>query len=171
MNIFVTSSCPEQSAIALPDKLIVKMPLECCQLLSYIASPTFHNYGSLPKKDGTPYMTRANNGHMKHPCTLWGSQSIHNATWILYHGLMLCEEYQRRYQKRHACYDTLLVAHDIFPEGNLDKVEPFIRAMPDDLKLDKTIDTFTAYKKYIASKPWVSANYLRIPSRKPSWID
>jgi hypothetical protein len=49
-------------------------------------------------------------------------------------------------------------------------VVEFTRAMPDEYKLDESIDTFTAYKMYIASKPWVAENYLRIPSRKPDWI-
>jgi hypothetical protein len=49
-------------------------------------------------------------------------------------------------------------------------VVEFTRAMPDEYKLDESIDTFTAYKMYIASKPWVAENYLRIPERKPEWI-
>ena len=49
-------------------------------------------------------------------------------------------------------------------------VVEFTRAMPDEWKNDTTIDTFEAYKRYIASKPWVADNYLRIPSRKPDWI-
>jgi hypothetical protein len=49
-------------------------------------------------------------------------------------------------------------------------VVEFTRAMPDEYKLDESIDTFTAYKMYIASKPWVAENYLRIPPRKPDWI-
>jgi hypothetical protein len=49
-------------------------------------------------------------------------------------------------------------------------VVEFTRAMPDEYKLDESIDTFTAYKMYIASKPWVAENYLRMPSRKPDWI-
>ena len=47
---------------------------------------------------------------------------------------------------------------------------PFARAMPDETEKDDTIDTFTAYKMYIASKPWVKDNYRRIPERKPDWI-
>ena len=47
---------------------------------------------------------------------------------------------------------------------------PFVRAMPDEFKLDDSISTFDAYKMYIASKPWVKDNYIRIPSRKPDWI-
>jgi hypothetical protein len=49
-------------------------------------------------------------------------------------------------------------------------VVEFTRAMPDEYKLDDSIDTFTAYKMYIASKPWVASNYLRMPNRKPEWI-
>jgi hypothetical protein len=48
--------------------------------------------------------------------------------------------------------------------------EKFSRAMPDEWKYDESIDTFTAYKLYIASKPWVKDNYLRIPERKPEWV-
>jgi len=42
--------------------------------------------------------------------------------------------------------------------------------MPDEFKYDTSIDTITAYKRYIASKPWASSNYLRDPSRKPNWL-
>jgi hypothetical protein len=49
-------------------------------------------------------------------------------------------------------------------------VESFTRAMPDEFKNDTNIDTFTAYKKYLASKPWVTSNYLKKPERKPDWV-
>ena len=42
--------------------------------------------------------------------------------------------------------------------------------MPEYLKFDTTIDTITAYKRYLNTKPWLASNYLRIPSRKPSFI-
>ena len=48
--------------------------------------------------------------------------------------------------------------------------DDFTRAMPDEFKYDDTIDTFTAYKMYVSSKPWVSDNYLRKPERKPEWV-
>jgi hypothetical protein len=169
MNIFVTSPCPEQSAVVLPDRHITKMPLEACQMLAYAASPTYHNYGTLPKKDGDPYANKPN-AHFKHPCTLWVVKSIHNASWLLYHGLMLCEEFERRYKHQHGCYNTLLQAFNIFPEGDYAKATPFVRAMPDELKNNKLIDTFTAYRKFLATKEWAKNNYLKVPSRKPSWI-
>ena len=50
------------------------------------------------------------------------------------------------------------------------KVTDFTRAMPESIKFDTTIDTITAYKQYLNTKPWLASNYLRIPSRKPSFI-
>ena len=100
MNIFVTDPSPHKSARVLPDKHIVKMPLETCQMLAIVCSDKWgHNFGRSGK-------------------------------------------------------DTT----------------PFAREMPDEFKYDDGIDTFTAYKMYIASKPWVCDNYLRLPHRKPDWI-
>ena len=90
--------------------------------------------------------------------------------WLIYHGLMICEEFERRYEHPIACYETLLHALRIFPEGDFRLVTPFVRAMPDVLKNDESIDTFTAYKLYIASKGWPREDYKKIPSRKPSWL-
>ena len=161
MNIFVTDPSPTISAQCLPDKHVVKMPLETCQMLSIICSDKWgHGYGELHKKDGTPYNTDKG-AFRNHPCTVWANESIVNAWWLLAHGFALCEEYTHRYGKVHSCEKTILEA------GNL---IPFTFAGPDEFKYDTSIDIFTAYKRYIASKPWVSANYLRDPSRKPDWV-
>jgi hypothetical protein len=169
MNIFVTSQWPAESAIVLPDKHIVKMPLECCQMLSIVASKWYHNYGNLHKADKTPYNTEKG-AFRNHPCTKWAAESIHNAYWLIKHGMNLCDEYSVRYNKTHSCYNTLLEAYYLFPKGKINKVTEFVRAMPDEFKYDTTIDTFTAYKMYIRSKSWVAFNYLRMPERKPLWI-
>ena len=50
------------------------------------------------------------------------------------------------------------------------RVTSYTRAMPESIKYDKTITTIQAYIKYLNTKPWLSTNYLRIPSRKPSFI-
>ena len=48
MNIFVTDPSPTLSARVLPDKHIVKMPLETCQMLSIVCSKKWgHGYGDL----------------------------------------------------------------------------------------------------------------------------
>ena len=106
-----------------------------------------------------------------HPCTIWAQQRW---SWLIRHGLALCDEYTYRYGKIHSCEKTILHAEKIFPFQYLgsvaDKTWEFTRAMPDQWKYDDTIDTPTAYKLYIASKPWVKDNYLRKPERKPDWI-
>jgi len=139
-------------------------------MLSVVASDKWgYGYGTLPKADGTPYKT-GKGAFRNHPCTKWAAKSIHNAYWLIKHGMNLCDEYALRYNKHHSCYNTLLYAYYIFPKGKITNVTPFVRAMPDEYKLDKSIDTFTAYKKYIASKPWVCDNYIRMPQRRPTWI-
>ena len=166
MNIFVTDPDPVKSAQCLPDKHVVKMPLESCQMLAIVSSTKWgHGFGKLPKLDGTPYLT--DKGAFRgHPCTIWAQE---NYRWLIEHGLALCAEYTHRYGKVHSCQHTLEHAKMIFPPSN-GEVTPFARAMPDEFKYDTSIDTITAYKRYIASKPWAASNYLRDPSRKPNWL-
>ena len=176
MNIFVTDSCPVQSAQNLPDKHIVKMPLETCQMLSIIYSDWYYGVGKLYKSDGTPYRT-AHGAFRNHPCTQWAAANQYNLAWLIMHGLALCDEYTLRYRKVHTCQDVIHQAtriyDSIFDEpaySAYHKVKRFTRAMPESIKFDTTIDTITAYKQYLNTKPWLASNYLRIPSRKPSFI-
>ena len=176
MNIFVTDRCPIQSARNLPDKHIVKMPLETCQMLSIIYSDWYYGVGKLYKSDGTPYRT-AHGAFRNHPCTQWAAANQYNLAWLIAHGIALCNEYTARYNKRHTCYDPIIQAvaiYDLCFDDSVShayrKVTHFTRAMPESIKFDTTIDTITAYKQYLNTKPWLASNYLRIPSRKPSFI-
>ena len=176
MNIFVTDDCPIQSARNLPDKHIVKMPLETCQMLSIIYSDWYYGVGKLYKSDGTPYRT-AHGAFRKHPCTMWAAANQYNLAWLIKHGLALCDEYTARYDKVHTCQDVIHQAVRIYNacfdypvSQSYYKVGLFTRAMPDYLKYDTTITTIQAYKAYLNTKPWLATNYLRIPSRKPSFI-
>ena len=77
MNIFVTDPSPYKSAMILPDKHIVKMPLETCQMLAIVCSDKWgHNFGTLPRADGTPYATEKG-AFRNHPCTIWALSLIH----------------------------------------------------------------------------------------------
>ena len=177
MNIFVTDHCPIQSARNLPDKHIVKMPLETCQMLAIIYSDWYYGVGKLYKQDGTPYRTQ-HGAFRKHPCTMWAAATPYNLAWLIRHGYALCHEYNLRYGKVHTCLDVIEQAERIYHKSfnNLmlsdasRKVGIFTRAMPEYLKYDDTIDTIEAYKRYLNTKPWLATNYLRIPSRKPSFI-
>jgi len=177
MNIFVTDRCPVQSARNLPDKHIVKMPLETCQMLSIIYSDWYYGVGKLYKSDGTPYRT-SHGAFRNHPCTQWAAANQYNLAWLILHGVALCDEYHQRYlPKVHTCYDVLcqaqVIYHDCFDELLTDaaaKVTDFTRAMPESLKFDTTITTIEAYIRYLNTKPWLATNYIRRPDRKPSFI-
>ena len=176
MNIFVTDNCPVQSARNLPDKHIVKMPLETCQMLAIIYSDWYYGVGKLYKLDGTPYRTQ-HGAFRNHPCTQWAADNEYNLAWLILHGVALCDEYYQRYGKVHTCYDVICQAqhiyHDCFTIKLTDaaeRVDSFTRAMPEDLKYNTRINTIEAYKYYLNTKPWLATNYLRIPTRKPSFI-
>lgn len=175
MNIFAVDPDPYVCAKVLPDKHVVKMPLECCQMLSIIYSKWYYDWGPLPKKDGGYYAT-AKGAFRNHPCTIWAAQNHYNTAWLIQHGLGLCHEYLYRYEKHHSCIHTLWEAKKLFHRKSKKSItcyimaENFARAMPDEYKFDTSIDTYTAYKMYVASKPWVKDNYLRKPDRKPDWV-
>ena len=175
MNIFATDQDPNASAKVLPDKHIVKMPLECCQMLAIIYSSWYYDWGPLRKADGSYYAT-AKGAFRNHPSTKWAASSLYNTAWLIHHGCCLASEYQYRYGKVHTCGKTLFEAKKIFHRKADMAItcyclaDNFSRAMPNEWKYDDSIDTFTAYKRYIASKPWVKTNYLRAPERKPEWI-
>ena len=175
MNIFVTEPCPHMSARSLPDKHIVKMPLESCQMLSIIYSKWYFNWGDLHKMNGEPYATK-NGAFRNHPCTKWAAENLYNTAWLIQHGCALASEYNHRYNKIHSCAKTLFEAKRMFHRKTdlaitcYHLADNFARAMPDEFKYDTGIDTFTAYKNYVRSKPWVASNYLRDESRKPNWV-
>ena len=176
MNIFVTDADPIQSARNLPDKHIVKMPLETCQMLAIIYSDWYYGVGKLYKSDGTPYRT-AHGAFRNHPCTQWAAANQYNLAWLIAHGIALCNEYTARYNKRHTCYDPIIQAvaiYDVCFDDSVSqsyrKVTSFTRAMPESIKFDTSIDTIAAYQRYLNTKPWLATNYLRIPTRKPSFI-
>ena len=80
MNIFAVDEDPSLAAYQLPDKHIVKMPLECCQMISIVYSDWYHRYGPVFNKDGRPYNTKKG-AFRNHPCTKWVAESA-----IILHG-------------------------------------------------------------------------------------
>lgn len=166
MNLFVTDSSPYQSAYNLPDKLVVKMALENAQMLAANFSEDFLGYGGLRKKDGGHYKAT----HKNHPCTKWGRESKENVAWMITHGLAICAEYHRRYGKIHSCLQAHLDAKRLFESngGHLKTYvghTPFVRAMPEELKNDPTIDSVEAYRRYMHTKHYAAWKY----SDKPKW--
>ena len=139
MNIFVLDECPIQSAQMQCDKHIVKMPLETAQMLCSV----WHRYG---EGDKVPYREV----HKNHPCTLWTGDSADNFCWLVQHGMELCFEYTRRYNKIHKCQQVIMdLSYPSPSKFNFDNYfgTPHPQCMPDEYKcaFDESV---LAYRKY-----------------------
>lgn len=92
------------------------------------------------------------NRHYKHPASVWGRSSKANYEWLLIHGIAQCEEYTRRYKRRHASQDAIEYFaanyHKLsFPSSDL---TPFARCFgPFKQQIDaSTPDTIQAYRLF-----------------------
>ena len=143
MNIFVLDESPIISAQMQCDKHIVKMPLETAQMLCSV----WHRYGqgmNVPYKEA----------HRNHPCTLWVGDSMDNYNWLWLHGMELCFEYTRRYNKIHKCQQVIMdLSYPSPSKFNFDNYfkTPHPQAMPDIYKSTKLRihnNTVRAYRQY-----------------------
>lgn len=158
MNIFAVHRCPTKSARALPDKLIVKMPLETAQMLC-----TAHR--ELSPADYCDDFNLYKPAFVNHPCTIWARQTHENYRWLLLHFVGLCEEYTKRYDKYHLSWTKLWDGLARFPmdiqEGGLTN---FAQAMPNEYKHR---DHITAYRQYMIAEKHYAKWEKGTP--KPTW--
>lgn len=122
MNIFALDKNPKQASIYHTDKHVVKMPLETAQMLCTVMSK--NNIQSIYKPT-----------HANHPCTIWAGESIENYFWLCELGIELCNEYQFRYKKVHACLDVIVDCIVKAPEIESKGLISFALAMPVDCKI------------------------------------
>jgi len=175
MNIFAVDTDPIIAARQLPDKHVTKMILESAQMLSIVFSDHYWGIGEVMKVDGTPFKT-AKGAFKKHPCTIWAAAKPENCAWLIQHACALCVEFRERYGHKHNLEKSIFECKKLFHRETGDAitihsmVDGFARAMPEEFKFDNTITDVEAYRMYVASKPWVADNYLRIPERKPAWM-
>ncbi len=135
MNIFILDYNPIRAAQMQCDKHIVKMPLETAQLLCS-AFPS----GSAPYK-----LT-----HLNHPCSVWCRKSVENYTWLIEHGLALCDEYTFRYGRTHKSRDVIL-----WCKNNIGKIQfpqkgktNYVLCFDDQHKVGNAVQSYRAYYKH-----------------------
>lgn len=142
MNIFVLDLDPELAAQMHCDKHVPKMCVEATQMLVSAVRRHGATDNDVPlTKSGKPHR----GGYKSHPCTLWAGDSRDNFMWLFWHGIALCEEFQFRFGKEHACLKQITVLGSLFrfvPEG---KLTPFAQAMSDEFRND---DPVIAYRDY-----------------------
>jgi len=159
MNIFYVHKDPIYAAMCLPDKLVVKMPLESAQMLS-----TAHRVLS-----GDDYCNERGlykTAHINHPCSIWARETSENYHWLYCHFLALSKEYENRYGRKHLSYvklkDCLLEMPLTIKDGNL---TPMAQAMPEEYK---NTDPVKAYRDYVVNEKHY-AQWNKIPDRQPDW--
>lgn len=161
MNIFILDECPVAAARCQIDKHCVKMVLETAQLLSTVAQLRGFE---------APYKIT----HKNHPCSKWAGAHPANWSWLCKHGLALCDEYTRRYNKTHKSQaiieDLERRSEEIWGEAyNVRVAEgrtPFEQCMPDEYK---NKDPVVAYRTYYIKDKYKIAKWT-YPGVMPGWF-
>jgi hypothetical protein len=163
MNIFVLDLDPIKAAEYHCDKHVCKMTVETMQML---LNPFIIQRKSVPfgPCGGGKYKI----AHVNHPCSKWVMESFHNYMWTLELGLALGHEYNRRYQKVHACFPVIkwLAFNRERVEFPKYKMTEFALAMPDEYKTDDVVESYRRY--YVADKlTFARWNYSQVPDWWP----
>jgi len=160
MNIFRVDNDPILSAQMLCDKHIVKMPLETAQMLCSV----WHRYG---QGTNVPYKEV----HKKHPCTLWAGDSMDNYNWLWQHGMELCFEYTRRYNKIHKSQQVIMDLSYPSPSKFIFDTRvgtPQPQCIPDEYKVDN--DVVLGYRNYYVGAKRLIAKWKHFGSM-PKWFE
>ena len=136
MNIFLLDWNPQKAAQYHCDKHVVKMILECAQLLycaHWILNPQYVPEDAYKKT------------HPNHPSAIWTRESIENYEFVQELAMELCREYTFRYEKIHKTQKHI----DWLRTPPLDipaiKMTPFRLAMPDKYKQEDPVESYKMF--------------------------
>jgi len=152
VNIFVLDEDPILAAQYQCDKHIVKMPTETAQMLSTAIA-------YLGIEDNNLYKS----GFKNHPCSIWTRMTKKNFIWLCDHGLALCEEYTKRYNKIHKAQNIIELAKLYNCKFTGDNLTNFAQAMPEECKNEDSVIAYRTY--YICYK----ASFAKWKTEKPWW--
>ena len=162
MNIFGIDTDTTSCATYHTDRHIVKMPLETAQMVSFVYYHKDLWDGEVPN-----LLMNFSAGHDKHPCSLWLRENLVNFLWTCEFGIKLIEEYRFRYdsQKHERCKMIFEWSLDNLPNLPVAEFTPFAKAMPEEYKVDCSIESYRNYYRIGKSElhQWTKRN-------KPEWI-
>lgn len=139
MNIFLLDLEFDKNVSYYVDKHVSKMVLETAQLLCF----AHHSSGTDPEK--IPY--KSSKSHLKHPCSLWVSQSLSNYEWLAMLGIALSEEFEYRRGKSHKSSEVINWAIENYPIIPKRGLTPFALAIPEKYRKK---DPVSSYRDYYA---------------------
>jgi hypothetical protein len=153
MNIFFLDWNPHQAAKYHCDKHVVKMILECAQLLysaHWVLTPSRVPESAYKKT------------HINHPCSIWVRESIENYEWLCELAIALCSEYTYRYGKIHKTQKHIewLIRNPPFDIPPVHKT-PVRLAMPDEYKIEDPIESYRLFYRESKMKQRGIVNYTK----------
>ncbi len=161
MNIFILSLCVKECAEYMCDKHIIKIILECVQMLStakHILDPENTDTSKIYKIS-----------HINHPCSIWVRTSYENYMWTIALVEAMHNEWKFRYNhpesKHHKSYIVSQYLKNNPPPFSNNKLTPFAQAMPDEFKRENAVDAYRLYYQSDSKKKicnWKKRN-------KPDW--
>lgn len=164
MNIFILSLSIKRCARYHCDKHILKMILETCQMLYtclWCVSPELVATAPLNKSGNHGYKK----SHENHPCAVWVREAAENYVWLCELGLALCDEYEHRYNKTHACREHLEWLSEQTPDLSPGRT-PFRQVVGDGCEDD---DVVVAYRNYYCKCKRDMATWTN--RERPYWFD
>lgn len=155
MNIFYINEDPIISARELADDHIRKMQIESAQMC---CTAHWETGGEAPYK----------RAHKNHPSTIWTRQSIQHYDWLVKHGLEICNEFIKRYGKRHKTQDVLEWLRNNKPNISDNGFIPPPQCMPDIYKKSNTIEAYKDF--YVKDKIAIKKLDWKKLNNKPGWV-
>lgn len=164
MNIFVLDEKPVKAAEYYCDKHVPKM---CVELYQQLGSAVIRHGAKSNQMPLTSKGTPLKGGYHNHPCTRWCGDSRTNFMWASTHAIALCLEYNRRYDKIHACEGGIrhLANMQYMIEG--EQFTHFALAMPDQYK---SSDAVYSYRQYYIHEKKKFAKWEKLNNTPDWWI-
>lgn len=163
MNVFALHRDPKIAAQMMCDKHVVKMIVESCQILSAVMDVNymkeFRGEDNNLKPSEQLGLCGYPKAHVKHPSTLWATESKGNYIWLCKHLRELNWQYHLRYNRFHKRNgDTMIYESQMqYLEFPKQRKTEFVQAITN--KKWHRKDPIDAYRVYYNMEKFVFAKW------------
>lgn len=176
---------PKKNARAYCDAHVVKIPLECTQMLFAAwnilegdVTPEMASKVPMRKDGETRKYKTMGKGHINHPMSRWARMSGAHYLWAAKLGVELCKEYLFRYPKkdgkRHACHPLLEMFVENVPPSLLNTIDMPVLDPPlcfGDFRVPEDTDYVSAFRMcYTSVKMTQKWFRYKVETRKPRFV-
>lgn len=162
MNLFILDIDPVKAAKLNCDKHVCKIILEVAQMLCL---------ARIANGLDAPWEGKS---HLNNHVSKWVRENMSNYNWTVEHGLALCDEYTRRYEKDHKTRRIIEWCRDNPPSLINAPMTPFRQAVAEDCydadPVRAYIKYYNRYKARFCKWTLKGKKGKRIPFNAPSWF-